>query len=134
MLIMYLSGLICRETTIPEKSSLVGSTTAPSLPLHSLSHEKNPSSSDQGATRLASTEHFRSPDFSHVLYNETYDEFTREKCPAVPVSHCWTSKQTIYVGCKDGQLLLVDFEMGTIKVIANPYLFQVSTYFYWNIV
>lgn len=60
-----------------------------------------------------------------MLYKETYDEFTKDKNPVVLTSHCWTSKQTIYVGCRGGQLLLADFDTGTINMVANPQLAEV---------
>lgn len=113
-----------RETRVPDKSTPVGTITHPPLPPPSL-HKKS-SSPDQTGTKLTTSDHFKSPDLSHVLYKETYDEFTKDKNPVVLASHCWTSKQTVYVGCQGGQLLLADFDTATINMVANPRLAEVS--------
>ena len=66
------------------------------------------------------------PNLAGVLYRETYDEFTREKRPVVLASHCWSSRQTLFVGCRGGQLLSVDFDTGVAQVLANPQLTEVG--------
>ena len=62
---------------------------------------------------------FVPPNMSEVFYKDSYEDFVREKQPMEPVSHCWTPKQSIYVGCVGGQLVAVDFDTGTATVMVN---------------
>ena len=73
----------------------------------------------------ATLDHTRLPDLTNVLFKETYDEYTHNRDPVVLTSHCWSSQQTLYVGCRGGQLLMVDFDTGVIQVLANTQLTQV---------
>ena len=63
------------------------------------------------------------PIMQHVLYEVPYDEFVRNKAPVRPVSHCWNAQQNVYIGCEHGQLLLVDFETGLVRILANPHTY-----------
>ena len=40
--------------------------------------------------------------------------------------HCWSSQQSLFVGCRGGQLLSIDFDTAIIQVLANPQLTQVE--------
>ena len=60
------------------------------------------------------------PDMNQVLYQDSYDNFMQKKCPVKPTSHCWNAQQNVYIGCEHGQLLLVDFETGLMKILVNP--------------
>ena len=60
------------------------------------------------------------PNMKQVLYQDSYDEFMQKRSPVVPVSHCWSAQQIVYIGCEHGQLLLVDFESGIVGIAANP--------------
>ncbi|XP_077865529.1 LOW QUALITY PROTEIN: cilia- and flagella-associated protein 43-like [Saccoglossus kowalevskii] len=42
------------------------------------------------------------------------------KIKVVPVSHCWTAKGEVYVGCEGGQLLRVDSESQKVDVLFRP--------------
>lgn len=106
-----------RETTLPDRSTTVGTTLQPPHP--SLSSAPTKSKMDELELNHATADQPRLPDLSNVLYKETYDEYTRVKNPVVLVSHCWSSHQTLYVGCRGGQLLRVDFDSGFIEVLAN---------------
>ncbi|XP_060697788.1 cilia- and flagella-associated protein 43 [Hemiscyllium ocellatum] len=44
-----------------------------------------------------------------------------------PISVCWTPISDLYVGCKTGQLLLVDAELHRAVVLATPFNEQLST-------
>ena len=65
---------------------------------------------------------FTPPNMSSVLYQETYDNFMQKKQPVKLTSHCWTPKQSIYIGCAGGQLLLAEFDSGSVRVLVNPQL------------
>lgn len=69
------------------------------------------------------------PDMNHVLYQDSYDEFMQKTCPVKPISHCWNAQQNVYIGCEHGQLLLVDFETGLVKILANPTITVCYTYY-----
>lgn len=88
----------------------------PQLPLSSTQVQ---SKVDETELTHATLDQSRLPDLSNVLYKETYDEYIHDKSPVVLASHCWSSQQTLYVGCRGGQLLMVDFDTGAIKVLAN---------------
>lgn len=60
------------------------------------------------------------PNMKQVLYKDSYDYFLQKRSLIEPVSHCWSAQQTVYIGCKHGQLLLADFESGIVSIIANP--------------
>lgn len=110
-----------RETTLPDRTTTVGTTLQPPQP--SLSSTKTQSKMDEIHT---TSDQPRLPELSNVLYKETYDEYTCVRNPVVLVSHCWSSHQTLFIGCRGGQLLKVDFDSGVIEVMANTQLTQVK--------
>lgn len=103
----------------------VGSTVAPKVPPATMA---TTSTDDLGRRRMerrsTKLDHsitlFSPPNMDQVLYADPYDEFMNKKCPMKPVSHCWNAQQNVYIGCEDGQLLLIDFETGLAKILANP--------------
>lgn len=111
-----------RDTTLPETNSLVGSLIQP--PQLSLSASK----SGDIEPNHVQMDHPTLPDFTRVLYKEIYDEYTCLRSPVVLTSHCWSSQQTVFVGCRGGQLLTVDFDTGITHVLANAQLTKVYTY------
>ena len=112
-----------RETTLPESGTRVGTSLQP--PQLSLSATQTYSKASEMELNHATSDHTRLPDLTNVLFKETYDEYTRNRDPVVLTSHCWSSQQTLYVGCRGGQLLMVDFDTGVIQVLANTQLTQV---------
>ena len=104
----------CRETTLPETSMQVGtSLQPPQLPLSATQVQS------EMERHCTTTDQPTLPDLSRVLYKETYSEYTHERSPVVLTSHCWSSRQTLYVGCRSGQLLSVDFDTGITQVLVN---------------
>ncbi len=65
---------------------------------------------------------FTPSDLSKVLYPESYDDFIRKRVSVEPLCHCWTPKQSVYVGCSGGQLLVMESDSGVTKLLANPQL------------
>ena len=112
-----------RETTLPESGTRVGTSLQP--PQLSLSATQTHSKASEMELNHVALDHARLPDLTNVLYKETYDEYTRNRSPVVLTSHCWSSQQTLYVGCRGGQLLMVDFDTGVIQVLANTQHTQV---------
>ena len=113
-----------RETTLPGTGTTVGTSLHP--PKLSVSVAQVQSKADEMEQKHATSDQPALPDLSTVLYKETYDEYTHERKLVVPTSHCWSSQQTLYVGCRGGQLLSVDFDSGVIQVLANTQIGQVS--------
>ena len=105
-----------RDTNLPEITAEVGSAIQPLLLPLSVTHVQSKTSETEQHT----TKEVNLPDLSKVLYQETYDEYTREKRLVVLASHCWSTQQSMFVGCRGGQLLTVDFDTGVIKTLANP--------------
>lgn len=71
---------------------------------------------------------FVPPSLKQVLYQESYDEFMHKKSPVKPTSHCWSAQQNLYIGCENGQLLLIDFETGVVNILTNPEITVCSGY------
>ena len=65
---------------------------------------------------------FTPVDLSKALYPESYDSFMQKKATVEPKCHCWTPKQSVYVGCAGGQLLTIESDSGVTKILANPQL------------
>ena len=113
-----------RETSLPEVNTEVkASVQPPQLPL-SVAHVQS-KASEKTESHHVREDHPKQPDLSRVLYRETYDEYTRERRPVVLTSHYWSSQQSLFVGCRGGQLLSTDFDTAIIQVLANPRLAQV---------
>lgn len=60
------------------------------------------------------------PDMQTLLYQDSYDDYMHKRSPVKPMSHCWNAQENVYIGCEHGQLLLVHFETGIVKILANP--------------
>lgn len=125
MYIHYTCTSIPRQAVLPDVETPVGYQTDPILLSSStetrLEHagqklERRDTKLDGGVTL------FTPIDMTKVLYSETYDEFMCKKVPVEPKSHCWTPKQSIYVGCSGGQLLMIESDSGVTKMLANPQL------------
>ena len=112
--------VISRETNLPEISAEVGSAIQPPLLPLSVTHVLSKASETEQHTTKDVHSGPNLPDLSKVLYQETYDEYTREKRLVVLASHCWSTQQSMFVGCRGGQLLTVDFDTAVIKTLANP--------------
>ena len=115
-LLIFVFLVFSRDTNLPEISAEVGSAIQPPLLPLSVTHVQSKASETEQHT----TKEVKLPDLSKVLYQETYDEYTREKRLVVLASHCWSTQQSMFVGCRGGQLLTVDFDTGVIKTLANP--------------
>lgn len=107
------------EVQLPEKSAEVGSLTNPKVPppnpaSKSLSNELQLAGVGTGGALFAP------PNMAEVYYKEPYDEFIKLKEAVVLKSLCWTPKQSIYIGCDGGQLLIVDVDSGCTTVVVNP--------------
>eukprot|EP00731_Ephydatia_muelleri_P020650 Em0013g377a len=63
---------------------------------------------------------FAVPDMTSVMYAESYNEFAASRKMVVPESQSWGPQQTLYVGCRGGQILAVDSESGAVTILANP--------------
>lgn len=69
---------------------------------------------------------FAVPDMTSVLYSESYNKFAASKKRVVPESQCWgPCPQTLYIGCRGGQILAVDSESGVVTILANPQVIKV---------
>ena len=68
---------------------------------------------------------FAIPDLTSILYTESYDKFIATKEPVVPAVQYWGPQQSVYIGCKGGQILVVDSESGLVTVLANPQMIEV---------
>ena len=60
------------------------------------------------------------PNMSVLLCLDSYDDYMHRRSPVKPISHCWSAQDNVYIGCEHGQLLLVYFETGIVKILANP--------------
>lgn len=114
---MFFNFIYCSEVELPEITAEVGATTTPKIPPPTtfISSDK-----DLQAPVATSVGLFVPPNMSEVLYKESYDEFVRLKEPIEPRALCWTPKQSIYVGCGGGQLMMVEFDSGCVTVMVNP--------------
>jgi WD40 repeat protein len=97
------------DVDLPEKDTPVGSL----LQAHASFKDKETTEQPVEIQGIVSN-------MSTVLYTMSYDERVRKVCPVVPVTHCWTAHGSIYIGCEGGQILLTDFDSGTIKILVNP--------------
>lgn len=110
---------------LPDIKAVVGHQSQPLLP--SLS---NDSKLEQAGQKLERRDTkldggitlFTPSDVSKVLYPESYDEFMHQRVHVEPVCHCWTPKQSVYVGCSGGQLLMMESDSGVTRLLANPQL------------
>lgn len=106
---------------MPEKTAEVGSRTAPKVPPPTTAGFPPTMDTDIQSTGIgANMGLFIPPNMSEVFYKDSYEDFIKQKEPMEVKSHCWTPKQSIYVGCAGGQLVLVDFDTGCTTVIVNP--------------
>ena len=113
-----LSLSLSREVELPEKTAEVGSATHPKVPPPT-SNFSNASSKDMQVP-VSAGGLFVPPDMSNVVYKESYAEFIRPKELVEPKSLCWTPKQALFVGCAGGQLMMLDFELGSASMLVNP--------------
>lgn len=104
---------------MPEKTAGVGSSTKPVVPPPT--HGGFLGTDIQTTGTSTNMGLFIPPNMSEVLYKDTYEEFIREKELVETKSHCWTPKQSVYVGCAGGQVLLVDFDTGCTTVVVNSH-------------
>lgn len=93
---------------MPEKSAEVGSKTVSNFAI---------TDNDIQATGVGTN---IPPNMSEVLYKESYEDFIRPRELMEVKSFCWTPKQSIYVGCAGGQLMMVDVDTGCTTVLVNP--------------
>ena len=42
-----------------------------------------------------------------------------QRYPVIPVSHVWTNQSSIYIGFSGGQIMLVDVESSSMKMLVN---------------
>ena len=118
------------EVQLPDKTACVGSQVSPLDPPITLT--KNPTI-EHTTKKLEKTDTrsstfaplYSPPDMDRVLYAQSYDEFVAKKAPVFPTSHCWTTHQSVYIGCRGGQLLLAEFESGVVKMVSNPEVLEV---------
>lgn len=45
--------------------------------------------------------------------------YTLQKYPVIPVSHCWTNQSQVYIGFKGGQLMMIDVDSSSMKILIN---------------
>lgn len=105
---------------IPDRSMPVGSRVSPKLQSADILTDHVDVGGRQERRNIHGIVLTTSPNMKQVLYKDSYDEFLQKKSPVEPVSHCWSTQQTVYIGCEHGQLLLVDFESGIVSIAANP--------------
>ena len=115
----------CREIRLPERTCPVGTSEG-----HDDSATKTAASAEhKSSTKVENVASegtlFAVPDLTSVLYTESYDEFIATKELVIPESQCWGSQQSVYIGCKGGQVLMVDSESGLVTVLANPQIIKV---------
>lgn len=125
MICEYMGFDTYRDTALPETGTTVGTSLHP--PKLPLSVAQVQSKADKVEQKHATYDQPALPDLSTVLYKETYDEYTRDRKLVELTSHCWSSQQTLYVGCRGGQLLTADFDTGVIQVLANTQISQVES-------
>ena len=113
--------MLYSEVDIPDKLMAVGSTLSPKDPCAGVvSANSEETVGRQERTNTHGITMTSPPSMIQVLYRDSYDDFMQWKYPVVPESHCWNAQQNVYIGCQQGQLLLVDFETGIVSMIANP--------------
>ena len=104
----YVRMYIClvslyREVQLPLQTAPVGKVMeAATSMVHPLPHDK------------------RGLHLENIIYQASYTDASRRPSPVVPKSHCWTPNGSIYCGCQDGQLFLVDSESGSATVLLSP--------------
>lgn len=108
------------EVKLPEKTAEVGSKTVPKVPPPTSTLPSVAESDVQSAGVMGTTMGlFVPPNMSEVFYKDSYEEFIRVKQPVEVRAHAWTPKQSIYVGCGGGQLILVEFDTGCTTLLVN---------------
>lgn len=99
----------------------VGTVTTPKVPPPSLALTKGATETQLKTVGTGSgVGHFMPPNLSEIYYKDSYETFIRMKEAVEPKSFCWSSKQSIYVGCVGGQLIVVDVDIGSTTMLVNP--------------
>ena len=114
--------LLYSEVEIPEKTDEVGMVTYPKNPPIDLTsyNAMNIWGDIQERGSGSNMGQFIPPDMSRVYFKQSYQDFIKIHQPLELKSFCWTPKQSIYIGCADGQLMVVEFDTGIVTMLVNP--------------